>query len=290
MKTGKKLIIYTDGSYAYGKSGWAFHISCNEDNASWVLGYGSYASKGSSQSELYACLESLNYWVKIEDERFNDIEVIEIRSDFLELVKFINHHQKSKFEYRLVEGNYSCYTSELLSLLEIIKKLPVELRAKKVNNKDLNLLKVHKMAKYSLYELPNDLEKFYLETSDNQEKRFLNKKDNICRETIKEPKVLDKQNWYDYIDTEIIFLPVDKISIEEDIHLKSKKMNFNGTLKEIKEHGSINKPIAVRKNGENYILVAGMNRLCAAKLLGFKKIPAVVQEGSHLEFLLRYII
>lgn len=48
-------------------------------------------------------------------------------------------------------------------------------------------------------------------------------------------------------------------------------MNFNGTLKDIKERGSIDKPIAVRKDEENYILVAGMNRLCAAKLLGFKK-------------------
>lgn len=205
-------------------------------------------------------------------------------------MKFINHHQKSKFEYRLVESNYSCYTSELLSLLEIIKMLPVELRAKKVNNKDLNLLRVHKMAKYSLYELPNDVDNFYLTTSDNQEKKFLNKKNKVCIGNIKESKVKDKQNWFDYIDGEIIYLPVDKISIEEDIYLKSKKINSNGTLKEIKEHGSIDKPIAVRKSGENYILVAGMNRLCVAKLLGFKKIPAVIHEVSHLEFLLRYII
>ncbi|MGD9566823.1 MAG: ParB N-terminal domain-containing protein [Sedimentibacter sp.] len=67
-------------------------------------------------------------------------------------------------------------------------------------------------------------------------------------------------------------------------------MNFNGTLKDIKERGSIDKPIAVKKDEEYYILVAGMNRLCAAKLLGFKKIPAVVQEASHVELLLRYII
>lgn len=285
-KNRNTLIIYTDGSYADGKSGWSFHISPNEDNTPWIMGYGSYASHGSAQSELIACLESLNYLPEIDDLRFNDIEVIEIRTDFLELVKFINNYKKSKFEYRLREGNYSCYIKELIELLEITRKLPVELRAKKVNNKDRNLLRVHKMAKYALYELAVDFENFYLETGDDEEKKFLNKK---CRD-IKDLKVYGKQNWFDYADSEVIHLPVHAIVIEEDIHLKSNKINLGGTLKEFKKNGSIDKPIAVRKNGEKYVLVAGMSRLCAAKLLGFDTISAIIQDIYHIEFLLRYVM
>ena len=190
------------------------------------------------------------------------------------------------FTYRLKEGNYSCYINELLELLEIIRKLPVELRAKKVNNKDRNLLRVHKMAKYSLYELPVDFENFYLETSDDEEKKFLNKK----RRGTKDLKAHDKQNWFDYVDAEIIHLPVAAIVIEEDIHLKSNKINLGGTLKDFKKNGSIDKPIAVRKSGESYVLVAGMSRLCAAKLLSFNTIPAIIQDIYHIEFLLRYVM
>lgn len=284
-----KLIIYTDGSYANGKSGWAFHFSCNKNNSPWILGYGSYASNGSAQSEVIACIEALNYLPDIEDKRFNDIEMIEIRLDFIEVVKFINHYSKPKFDYKLQTGNYSCYTSELLELIKVIKKLPVDIRAKKVNKKDLLLLKVHQAARYSLNELPVDLYNFYLENSDNKDKKFIRKK-NIVYSEPKEPKLFDKQKWFDYIDADIISLPVDLIFVNEDIHLETKSINFGKKIKEFKENNMIDKPIAVRKNGENYTLIAGMSRLCAAKLLGFKTIPAVIQDISHAEFILKYVI
>lgn len=289
MSNRKKLIIYTDGSYADGKSGWAFYISCNKNGTPWILGYGSYASKGSVQSEINACIEALNYLPEITDQRLNDIEVIEIRSDYLELVKFIINYQKPKFERRLNDGNYSCYTKEFLSLLEVIKKLPVELHAKKVNNKDRELLKVHKMAKYSLLELPKDNDHFYLETSYNEEGKFLKKK-SIIGSNLKELEEVEQQKWFNYLAAEIINLPVANIFIEEDIHLVASNIRFGGNLKNFKESNSIDKPIAVRKNGENYVLVAGMSRLCAAKLLGFETIPAVIQDISHVEFLLKYVI
>jgi ribonuclease HI len=289
MSSRKKLIIYTDGSYADGRSGWAFYISCNKDNTPWTLGYGNNTSNGSAQSEISACIEALKYLPEIEDKHLNDVEVIEIRSDYLELVHFVNKYFKPKFEYRLKEGKYPTYKDELLELLNVIKKLPVELQAKKVSIKDNNLLKVHKMAKYSLNELPENPNNFYMESSKYEGKKLINKKNNILNDT-KEQKLFDKQNWFDYINAEIINLPVASIHIEEDIHLEAKSINFGRKMKEFKEDAMIDKPIAVRKIGENYVLIAGMSRLCAAKLLGFETIPTVIQDISHTEFLLKYVI
>ena len=289
MSKRKKLIVYTDGSYTEGKGGWAFHISSSKKGTNWTLGYGSYASKGSAQTEINACIEALNYLPYIDDEKYNDIEVIEIRSDFIDLIKIINNYNKVKLENILKAGSYSNYVNELLELIKVIRMLPVELQAVKVNKKDNGLLMVHRKAKYSLQELPNDNEHFYLETSENEEKQFLKKKSIIFNE-LKEIMESGKQKWFDYINAEITNLPVDRIFIEENIHLESQKIRFGGNLKQFKVNGTIDQPIAVRKNGDKYILIAGMSRLCAAKLLGFDTIPAVVQDISHTEFLLKYVI
>ena len=48
--------------------------------------------------------------------------------------------------------------------------------------------------------------------------------------------------------------------------------------------------LRIEINGDKYILIAVMSRLCTAKLLGFDTIPAVVQEILHTEFLLKYVI
>lgn len=50
----------------------------------------------------------------------------------------------------------------------------------------------------------------------------------------------------------------------------------------IKEHG-IFQPIIVKKNGDNYLIVAGERRYRAAKLVNLKKMPAVVRNYSDLE-------
>ena len=48
----------------------------------------------------------------------------------------------------------------------------------------------------------------------------------------------------------------------------------------IKEHGII-QPIIVKKEGDMYRIVAGERRWRAARLLGLKKIPAIVRDFSN---------
>jgi len=48
----------------------------------------------------------------------------------------------------------------------------------------------------------------------------------------------------------------------------------------IKEHGFI-QPIVVTKNGNQYEIIAGERRFQAAKILGLKKIPAIVREATE---------
>ncbi|GAB6168753.1 ParB/RepB/Spo0J family partition protein [Clostridium carnis] len=52
----------------------------------------------------------------------------------------------------------------------------------------------------------------------------------------------------------------------------------------IKEHGIV-QPILLRKQGKNYIIVAGERRWRAAKLLSLKEIPAIVMDLTEKEVL-----
>ena len=185
MRLGKKLLIYSDGSYVDGKGGWAFHISCNKNYSPWFLGFGSYGLVGSAQTEIIACVEALNYLLGVEYKQLRDIEIIEIRSDFLLLVNFINNYSKSTINKHLHTNNYPAYFCELQELIKTIKKLQVQIRAKKVSKKDLMLLKVHQKAKYSLNELPVDANYLYIEKNENE--YVQNESDRL-----KENKVIDK--------------------------------------------------------------------------------------------------
>lgn len=292
MKLGKKLIIYTDGSYMDGKNGWAFKILYNIDKSPWIIGYGSSESINSGQAEIQACIEALNYIPEINGNHINKIETIELRTDFMQTVKFINNFNKPRFEERLRGKNYSCYSHDFLILLNTIKKIPLQVQAKKVNNKYPDLLKVHTLAKYALKNIPIDNLHLYIKSDENKTEKIIDKNNKeISYKEYTDLTQNQKLKWFDNITNNIVNLPLEQIFIEEEIHLQSRNISFNGTLIKIKEKGSIDVPIAVRKNGEKYVLIAGMSRLCAAKLFGFQTIPAVIYEDdSHLEFMLKHVI
>lgn len=56
-------------------------------------------------------------------------------------------------------------------------------------------------------------------------------------------------------------------------------------LKEIKNTGEISTPVAVRpiENGK-YSLVSGVSRYYAARILGIERIPAIITDMGHDEF------
>jgi len=88
---------------------------------------------------------------------------------------------------------------------------------------------------------------------------------------------------------ELVYIPTELIQITEDIHLHAKRIDFRGGLKRYKHKGHIDIPIVVRPlpNG-TYSLVVGISRLCIAKLLGFKEIPAFISDTTHEEFMQKY--
>jgi ParB family transcriptional regulator, chromosome partitioning protein len=59
---------------------------------------------------------------------------------------------------------------------------------------------------------------------------------------------------------------------------------INLLAESIKEHGIV-QPIVLKKDNENYVIVAGERRWRAAKLLGLKEVPAVVMELTDKEVL-----
>lgn len=90
-------------------------------------------------------------------------------------------------------------------------------------------------------------------------------------------------------------------SIEEEKHInkidinlirandEQPRKNFDGEkinhlAESIKDHGII-QPIVLKKDGNNYFIVAGERRWRAAKLIGLKEIPAVVLDLTDKEVL-----
>lgn len=292
MKLGKKLIIYTDGSYYDKKNGWAFKILYNIDNSPWILGYGSNKSNNSGQSEIQACIEALEYIQKNCTDYIDKIEAIEIRSDFSKLVKFINNFNKPYFEKTLMEKNYTCHAYDFLILFNSMKKLHLKIKAKKVNGKDYNLLEVHKIANKALKDIPTDDIQLYIKTCENETEKIIEKTNTeITNNEYNQLPKDEKLKWFENTTNKIVNIPTEQVHIEEEIHLNARIVNLDKNFIKAKEKGSIDIPIAVSKSGEKYVLIAGFNRLCIAKILGIKTIPAIIYEDeTHIEFLLKHIV
>ena len=139
---------------------------------------------------------------------------------------------------------------------------------------------------------PIDNLHLYIKSDENKTEKIIDKKNKEI--PYKEYTVLtknEKLEWFNDITNKIVNLPLDQIFIEEEIHLQSRLINLNGNLIKAKEKGSIDVPIAVRENSNKYILIAGMSRLCIARLLGFSTIPAIIYEDdSRIEFMLKHVL
>lgn len=285
MKTGKKLVLYSDGSYGECKGGWSFLWFKNEVNSICKEGYGCNHAIDSVQTEIIACIQAISNLPSLNDIIWEGIEVIEIRMDYMNLVKFINYRDNPYLAKKSKTVFLSKYAKELLELLNRIKQLPYKVKAKKVSRKDYWLKKVDKYAKHALRELSvNDLNCYSQDVIYDNHKEILF---DVYDETT---KTLNRK-WFQTDNLNIAYIPVNCICITEKVHLQAKDLNFGIKLGKIKLKGSIENPIAVRLLEDGtYTLVAGISRLCAAKLLGFNEIPAFICDMTHIEFMLMYNI
>lgn len=95
------------------------------------------------------------------------------------------------------------------------------------------------------------------------------------------------KSWHE--KEEVTQIHVKDIAIEEDIHLKVKHFSFHFDLDNYSKNPDKYHPVAVRpsENGK-YILVIGASRYFAAKIMDVDKIPAVIKNMNHEEFIKHY--
>lgn len=85
-------------------------------------------------------------------------------------------------------------------------------------------------------------------------------------------------------------LPVDKIKPFHDHPFRLYEgERLDDMVESIQEHGVLN-PVIVLKKGKGYEMLAGHNRLNAARIAGLAEIPAIVKEGLSEEEAYVYVI
>lgn len=95
------------------------------------------------------------------------------------------------------------------------------------------------------------------------------------------------KTWYE--DEEITHINVKDIVLEEDTHLKVKHFSFHFDLDNYSNNPDKFHPVAVRPSEDGkYILVIGASRYFAAKIMDIGKIPAVIKNMNHEEFIKYY--
>jgi len=110
----------------------------------------------------------------------------------------------------------------------------------------------------------------------------------VCYDLVVGPEAKDEElikNIVWYTPEEIIKVELKDIILTEDAHLNVQNFVFRINLKQYSETGKITVPIAIRPLGEGkYSLVTGAARYFAAKILNISRIPAVITDMGHDEF------
>lgn len=107
--------------------------------------------------------------------------------------------------------------------------------------------------------------------------------DTVTGPEAKDEKLFRNTEWY--MPEEVTELDVQDIILTEDVHLSVQNFVFRINLKHYSESGKISIPVAVRPlNDGKYSLVTGAARYFAAKILNIPRIPAVITDMGHDEF------
>ena len=95
-------------------------------------------------------------------------------------------------------------------------------------------------------------------------------------------KMLEQNDSTDIALSLIDPFPGHPFRVQEDAEMEE-------LVESIREHGVLN-PVIVLKKGKGYEMLAGHNRLNAARIAGLTEIPAIVKEGLSEEEAYVYVI
>lgn len=296
----KHIDIWTDGSYKAKKGGCSFYISAPEILEKPILVYSFVKAKKSTQVELLSIINAIKYlyYLKID---LKDCH-IKIMCDESSIVEAFNNKRYRVWEekdWRKKNGKpiKSSFHEwfQLTCLVESIPEDNIEF-IKVPSQKDKGNKIVDKYSNYAR-NLETLREGYFtiLEYFDDKNE-FIEKEVVDSIDSSASKKILNRKNPWDknystkrikwkYSPDDVILIDCKDIDIVEEVHLNCKEITFGKLLKQIIERRQIKFPIAVRKVDERYVLIAGIARLTAAKLLNLQKVPCVILDLNHDEFI-----
>jgi|GEM_PF-2339225 len=276
-----KLVVYVDGSYRNKKGGWGYLYYFNNNFANQVMGSGACTLKDNNQAEIVACIKAIE---NIEIDR--NIEYIEVRSDFLEMVKVMN--QVAQFYYTSL-GDIATKlgrqnTVLTIKLAQLIIQSDYTIKFSKASKKDVSNLKVHNLAKQALNTVEigeDDIQDIY--KSDLQKK--FNTEVISYQVANEETKgIVSRANKND-IETQLVEVDINKVILCDEMHLRTQSIYFSGLLYESKKSNKVDTAIVIRKlKCDRYALVLGIRSYCIAKILGINRVNALITRLSRKEF------
>lgn len=298
----RKIKIYTDSSFKKNKAGISFLINFPDKDD--ILAYTNLKCRKSIQAELLAITHALKYLLSI-DMSYQDV-FIDVATDEFSIVEVFNNQKYKMWDLTLWKKEdgktvIRC-AKEWFELSCLVKCFEDKIHFSKVTNKDSGNRIVHTYASYakkiqlcsknSLHIIERKNGKDFedngiLITNSNKElEKILNSKKPW--ECTKEEKDFD---WYNKGKDELIYVNPDDIIITEDVHLKCNSLNFGTLFRNTAESCKIQYPVAIKllANGK-YALIAGITRLITAKLFNIPRIPCVLTDLSHQEFIKKRLL
>lgn len=307
----KKITICCAGSFQNKKSGFAAAIYYEDLIREIDVIYSNSSCNTSHIAELQAVISGLEY----VQQKFNLIDsdiTIEVKTDAITIVEFMENRkfeEWDKVSWRRGNKPIHAEVRERYKLSYICKEIGIErIKFIKTDNKSD---KVHKMSHhYAKQALSLNLfkkEHYNLLKSANlhdYKKNHYKAENIVIQETkldrtksqmpwtknqIRKQEKL-KINWLEYIKEESIEdIAIKDIILAEDVHLKAQEVNLNGKLAKYLKTRTIDRPILVRRIESNkYILVLGITRFIAAKVLDFDSIPGILTELNYEEIINKF--
>jgi len=89
---------------------------------------------------------------------------------------------------------------------------------------------------------------------------------------------------------EVVMVPIDSILIPEDrVTSVLEDEILDELVESIKQHGIL-QPLQLAKVGDKLVLIDGLHRLAAARSLGMKEVPCIIQEMDEKQLLITNLI
>ena len=88
-----------------------------------------------------------------------------------------------------------------------------------------------------------------------------------------------------YEEGEVQYVSYKDIVLKEKVHLEANTIKFGKVLNSLSKTKSFSKPLVVKRYKDKYSLIVGMTFFVAAKILEIEKVPIVIRNTSHEEFM-----